>query len=153
MVFPFDETASDTLILDDECKNRVIGGSTTYTLSVGEYTPGSYALLGAGYVVPTIFIVENGVLAIDDNGYGQFNEVSFASSILLCGNGTFRIRNSRYRYTPAYDYQYSFAIWAAQQSHVLYEGAEIVAVPKYQQDANPDVHGHFGIHWLVPHFQ
>lgn len=118
-----------------------------YSLSPGSYTPGSYALLGADYIVPTIFIIDNGVLAIDDNGYDDTNEVSFAASILLCGNGTFRVRDSRYRYTPAYDFQYSFAIWAAQHSRVWFEGAEILAVPKWQQDANPDVHGHFGIHW------
>ncbi len=94
----------------------VIGGTSVVNLTAGTYVAGPSAF------GPSVYVVENGTLAIED----QMADVAMPVNLFLCDNATFRVRNATYRTNG--DGPFAHWIWADENSQVIYQNANLASL-------------------------
>jgi hypothetical protein len=94
----------------------VIGGTSVVSLTAGTYAAGPSAF------GPSVFVVENGTLAIEN----QMADVAMPVNLFLCDSATFRVRNATYRTNG--DGPFAHWIWADENSQVIYQNASLASL-------------------------
>ena len=105
----------------DPGKPWVIGKTDYISLPAGSYTPGN-----GPFNAPMVYLVEDGVLAIEDLAAGA--EVSIGAWFILCDRSQLRVTRSLFRSAAQYPFQYP--IIADGNSAVILQEATLATLDK-----------------------